>query len=87
MVYLKPQHDTTTSTKVYCVSPGNLRRVPRHVETVDPQPVGHVVVLAAPAPELVGEPVDKFEMFDADGRDSSEVGFVRELVVELVHGN
>ena len=64
-----------------------MRTGPRHCEVVHSQPPSHVVVLATPAPELVGEPVDEAEMSYADGSDSSEVVLVWQCVVKLVHGH
>ena len=68
------------------VSPGNVGTVPRHLKVVHPHSLGHVVVLPAPAPVLVGEPVDEVEMFDSEGCGPSEDPVVWQLVVELVHG-
>ena len=69
------------------VSPGNVGTVPRHLKVVHPHSLGHVVVLPAPAPVLVGEPVDEVEMFDSEGCGPSEDPVVWQLVVELVHGH
>ena len=71
----------TQETIVLHVSPGNVVLVPRHLEVVPPHSPVHVVVLPAPPPELVGEPVDEVELPDTDGRDSSEGVLVEKIVI------
>jgi hypothetical protein len=47
--------------------PGNIGGIARDEELLDPEPVGHIVVLPAPAPEQVAEPVyqpDQTEKMD-----------------------
>ncbi len=48
-------------------SPGNIGGIAGDEELLDPEPVGHIVVLPAPAPEQVAEPVhqpDQTEKMD-----------------------
>ena len=65
----------------------NLIYLPRDVELLLAQPVGHVVVLAAPAPEDVGEAVDEAEVLDGHGGDAAEDVVVGEPVEEGVDGH
>ena len=69
------------------ISPCNISLVSRNGQIVPGQPLGHVVVLSAPAPVLVGEPIDDLKVFDAHGGDPTEESLVRELVLELVHSH
>ena len=69
-------------------------RVPRYLGSVSDDlqfpvldPLGHVVILSSPAPEHVGESVQSPELIGPDSGDSSEYLFVRQLVLELVHGH
>ena len=66
-------------------SPRNVRLVPRYWEFVTDQPLGHVIVLPAPAPVLVGEPVDQVEVLDTHGGDATKQIFVGQQVLKLVH--
>ena len=47
----------------------------------------HVVVLAAPAKERVGEPVDRLHVSCCHGDGATEYISVRQCVVELVYGS
>ena len=67
-------------------SPGNVGLVPGDRQPRGHDPVEQVVVLAAPAPELVAEPVDRPEVARAHGDGAAEDAIVGQVVVELVHG-
>lgn len=63
------------------------RVVPRDVKLLLPESVGHVVVLAAPAPEHVRETVHQPEVVHRHGRDPAEYVVVGEPVEEGVYGH
>ena len=63
----------------------NVRLVPRDLQLVAGQPLGHVIILPAPAPVLVGESVHQFELLHTEGGDSTEEISVWQLVLKLVH--
>ena len=67
--------------------PGDVGRIPRNVQLFLPESVGHVVVLAAPAPEHVAEAVDQPEVVHGHGRDAAEDVVVRQPVEEGVDGH
>ena len=83
----KQDRDVSPSRVTTNSSPGNVRLVPGDPQLVAGQPLGHVVVLPAPAPVLVGEPVDQLEMSHAEGGDAAKQIFVGQFVLELVHGH
>ena len=55
---------------------------PGNGKTMVVPPVEHVVVLPAPAPELVGEPVDQLKMLPGQGSDPPKYCGVGHFVVE-----
>ena len=50
----------------------HVRRVSRNMKTVRLDPIRHVVVLAAPAPEHVAEPVHQAELLARHRRHAAE---------------
>jgi len=67
--------------------PGNFRLVSGYFELMVEDTSVHVVVLPAPAPELVRVPVQPPEVVDGEGGDTAEKVLVGQLVIELVHGH
>ena len=57
---------------------GDAGRIARDDELVEADAVGHVVVLAAPAPEQVREPVDLDKVLQRHGADAAEDVGVRQ---------
>ena len=60
--------------------PGNVRLVPGDIQFLTGQPLGHVIVLPAPPPVLVGEPVHQGEVEDTQGTDPTKQPGVGQLV-------
>jgi len=67
--------------------PGDLLTVPLDPHTVCLDPCRHVVVLATPAPEHVGKPIQLPKLVRSESSGSSENCFVWQLVVKLVHSH
>ena len=63
--------------------PGNVRLVPGYLQFLTAQPLGHVIVLTAPPPVLVGEPVHEGEVGDTEGTDPTKQAGVGQLVPKL----
>lgn len=67
--------------------PRDIDRVPRNVKVVVLYPVVHIVVLPAPAPERIREPVQRFELLPCQRGDSAENRRIRQFVLEHVDAN